>query len=286
MALQLPSVHLILVFASWMALNLGLNYYNSLVLRNTNFRFPFLLTLVNKTIGFFVATTIMYCSKGLPKPQELKADFMRPAVHLNGFLTAMNIGLNNWSLVFISLTLNQVMRSTIPLPTAILSMIFEGKTFSWQVWASMLLLVVGCALAACGALGSEPVGGIIIALGSILANATWTVTAAILMQSGAKPLDAVSLLFVSGPTCILTLVVFFCALELPRLVSFNPDPEHPVPPPEMMLLFLGAAATMASFYDIVHNQFIKLTSSMNMAIMGNTKVGVRTLVKCSLLLTL
>ena len=106
------------------------------------------------------------------------------------------------------------------------------------------------------------------------------------MQSGAKLLDAVSLLFVSGPTCILTLVVFFCALELPRLVSFNPDPEHPVPPPEMMLLFLGAAATMASFYDIVHNQFIKLTSSMNMAIMGNTKVGVRTLVKCSLLLTL
>ena len=33
------------------------------------------------------------------------------------------------------------------------------------------------------------------------------------------------------------------------------------------------AALLASLYDIVHNQFVKLTSSMNMAIMGNAKLA-------------
>merc|ERR1711998_323655 len=40
-----------------------------------------------------------------------------------------------------------------------------------------------------------------------------------------------------------------------------------------MVLYLGIAAALASVYDIVHNQFIKLTSSVNMAIMGNAKLA-------------
>ena len=39
------------------------------------------------------------------------------------------------------------------------------------------------------------------------------------------------------------------------------------------MLYLAIAASIAATYDIVHNQFVKLTSSMNMAIMGNTKLA-------------
>ena len=43
--------------------------------------------------------------------------------------------------------------------------------------------------------------------------------------------------------------------------------------PELCLnTALGGAAAMASAYDIVHNEFVKITSSLNMAIMGNSKV--------------
>jgi len=259
-------------FAAWFVLNISLNYYNSRVLRGTNFHFPFLLTLVNKLVGFIIAVTLMLCSKGLPNPQELGAHFLRPIVHVQGVATALNIGFNNWSLVEITLTMNQILKSTAPLWTAPLSMIFEGKTFSWQLWGSMSVLVVGCVMAAWGALADEPILGILLCLLSVLSQATWTVSSAVLMQMGEKPLDAVSLLFVSGPTCMLTLFIFFAFRELP-LIS-DPDSFHDVPPAYMMCIYLGVAASLASCYDFVHNHFVKLTSSVNMAIMGNTKLAV------------
>ena len=267
---------IVAVFSAWLALNLALNYYNKWCLSQTNFRFPFLLTIGNKVTGFFVAVVLMCANKGLPQPQELVEHFKRPLVHAQGVATALNIGLNNWSLVFISLTLNQVLKSTVPLPTALLSVMFESKSFSWQLYGSMVVLVIGCILAAWGGAGDELEDGnwvgILICLGSVLATAAWTVSSAVLMQMGEKPLDAVSLIFVSGPTCIATLLCFFFALELPRLINFASDPEHPVPSVGEMMLYLGAAAALASVYDIVHNQFVKLTSSVNMAFMGNTKL--------------
>jgi hypothetical protein len=39
-----------------------------------------------------------------------------------------------------------------------------------------------------------------------------------------------------------------------------------------MFLYLAIGAAMASVYDIVHNHFVRLTSSMNAVIMGNFKV--------------
>jgi len=268
----LPSIELGATFGGWLTLNVGLNYYNKYVLSATHFHYPFLLSMCNKLVGLFVAVVIMAFSKGLPNPSDLFGEFKRPLVHVQGIATALNIGLNNWSLVFITLTLNQVLKATGPLPTAVLSMVFEGKSFSWQIYGSMLLLVVGCVLAAWGSMGDEPLVGILICIGSVLAAAAWTVFSAVLMQSGAKPLDAVSLLFVSGPTCILTLAIFFVFLELPMLRDFDAA-ENEVPPLQLMLLFLSGSAGIASLYDIVHNHFVKITSSMNMAIMGNAKLA-------------
>jgi drug/metabolite transporter (DMT)-like permease len=127
------TVEMMLTFSAWLVLNLALNYYNKWVVSQTNFRFPFLLTTTNKVVGLFVAIMTMYCRQGLPKPQELLEHFMRPLVHAQGVATALNIGLNNWSLLMITLTLNQVIKACVPLPTAALSVIFEGKSFSWQI---------------------------------------------------------------------------------------------------------------------------------------------------------
>ena len=145
----------------------------------------------------------------------------------------------------------------------------------------MLVLVVGCVLAAWGGLGSENYWGVAVCVASVLSSAAWTVLSAILMQAGEKPLDAVSLLFVSGPTCIFTLLCFFAAIDLPRLLdsggarSRSPPPRAPCAParPRLIVSLIAVAALLASLYDIVHNQFVKLTSSMNMAIMGNAKLA-------------
>jgi drug/metabolite transporter (DMT)-like permease len=149
------SVELVATFTGWLALNLGLNYYNKWVLSETDFRFPFFLTLVNKSVGLCVAITALFFKEGLPKPQDLAAQFSRPIVHAYGVMTALNIGMNNWSLLLITLTLNQIIKATIPLPTALLSKLVEGKTFSWHLYGSMAVLVGGVVMSSVGAFGAE-----------------------------------------------------------------------------------------------------------------------------------
>ena len=50
-----PSLEIVAVFAAWICLNVGLNYYNKYVLSMTAFHYPFLLTVGNKSIGMVVA---------------------------------------------------------------------------------------------------------------------------------------------------------------------------------------------------------------------------------------
>ena len=198
-------------------------------------------------------------------------------MHLQGLFTALNIGLNNWSLLLITLTLNQVLKSTTPLPTALLSVLLEGKRFS----CSFSGRTAACSCSSSAA--SSPRGaasapsnywGVAVCVASVLSSAAWTVLSAILMQAGEKPLDAVSLLFVSGPTCIFTLLCFFAAIDLPRLLdSGGGAGSEPKPAAGLIVLLIAISALLASLYDIVHNQFVKLTSSMNMAIMGNAKLA-------------
>jgi len=293
------SVELVATFTGWLALNLGLNYYNKWVLSETDFRFPFFLTLVNKSVGLCVAITALFFKEGLPKPQDLAAQFSRPIVHAYGVMTALNIGMNNWSLLLITLTLNQIIKATIPLPTALLSKLVEGKTFSWHLYGSMAVLVGGVVMSSVGAFGAEPVLGIVVCLISVLSTAAWNVTSAVLMQTGVK-LDAVSVLFVSGPTCIATLLFFFL-IPLPAFSESNGNyyienseavqlfsghrrhPGQAVPSAGTVVLYLAISALMGSFYDIVHGHFVKITSAVNISIVGNAKLALLILLSMGLL---
>ena len=78
----------------------------------------------------------------------------------------------------------------------------------------------------------------------------------------------------SGPTCIFTLLCFFAAIDLPRLLDSGAGAgSEQKPAAGLIVLLIAVSALLASLYDIVHNQFVKLTSSMNMAIMGNAKLA-------------
>jgi len=261
----------------WLLCNVSINYFNSYVLGHTNFHYPFLFSLCNKAISIFVlsgATTMNRLVRGMPlEADKVWEQLKRPSVLAFGTLTGVNVGLNNWSLMLMTLTLNQVIKSATPLPTALLSILFEGKQFGWQLYASMSVLVVGCVLAAWGAFDQDFWLGILLCVISVLLTSAWVVAAAILTQRGNEPFGAVNLILVSSPMTIITLLVFFCSLELPHLINREEEPDRPVPPLSQMILYVTAGGLLSCLYDVLHNQFVKLTSSVNVSIMGNAKLA-------------
>lgn len=225
-----PQPIVVVVFFTWFVSNITINLYNKFVLSKAHFHFPILLTMTNKAIGWLGSIVVMYISSRLgssklPEVSSLLHQFRRPMVHAHGVLTAFNIGFNNWSLLTISITLNQLIKSAAPLPTAGLSVALEGKSYPWQIYASMSVVVLGTGLAAIGS-ASFDAAGVIFCLLSVLASAGWTVLSAILLQRGADRLDAVGLVFVSSPTSIVVLLAMFLAGLLPA------PPRSPPPLPD------------------------------------------------------
>ena len=179
----------------------------------------------------------------------------------------------------ISLSLNQLLKATAPLPTALLSMALEKKTFSWQVWGSMAVVIGGSALAAAGEVTAgrldEFILGFLLCLGSVLAAAGWGVLSAMLLQGGGPDdrLDAVTLVFYSSPYSVLVLlVIFFIKGEFSALVTeLESDSSESMNGVTILLIILGGGLLGFS-YDLIHNQFVRMTSSMTMAVMGNSKL--------------
>ena len=110
-----------LVFSVWLTANLSINLYNTYVLSKTHFKFPILLTGTNKLIGWLGSILVMLLgplckpdAKRFPTSEMIRSQLFRPMVIAHGVLTAFNIGFNNWSLVSISLSLNQLLKSITP----------------------------------------------------------------------------------------------------------------------------------------------------------------------------
>lgn len=270
-----PFVVVAAIFIIWFVNNLAINFYNKWLLGKTDFSFPLTYTTTNKTIGWLASLTVLSISAcrgtgSFPPPAKLRKQFTRPMIHIHGIFTALNIGFNNWSLVFISLSINQLLRSVVPLPTAVLSTAFEKKTFNWQVWASMVVVCLGAMLASAGS-GDATAVGVLICLGSVLSGAAWTVVSGMLLQMGEEPLDSLSILFCSSPTCILTTLTFALALELEPLKEWFADDSRPNIG-GIFALYIFTGGMLGFCYDLVHQQFIKVTSSMSMGIAGNAKM--------------
>jgi len=110
-------------------------------------------------------------------------------------------------------------------------------------------------------------------MGSVLAGAGWTVSSAILLQHGEIRLSAVDMIFYTSPWCIIFSLLFFVCKELSPLIAWTRESNSPDRLSGGLFMIIILCGGLLGFsYDLIHNQFVKLTSSMTMAIMGNTKL--------------
>merc|ERR1712086_680281 len=61
-------------------------------------------------------------------------------------LRSGTIVLNNWSLVLIDLTLNKVIKSTVPVFVVFFSIVVEKKKYSWQIIVTLMFIILGTIL--------------------------------------------------------------------------------------------------------------------------------------------
>merc|ERR1712195_248186 len=191
--------------------------------------------------------------------------------HVASLLFVTNISCNNASLVHLSLSVNQIVKSCVPLPTMILSVAFERdangqpKSYSKGVIVSLLITVLGSVLAVYGNPEASPFGLALVII-STLAVALWSVMSAMLLGPDSG-LNAISLTwYASIISFVLLFILWLCSSEREAATAYLSSR-----PGDAALIILVGSST-AFVYNLVHFALIKVTSALTSAVAGNIKI--------------
>ncbi|KAL0043848.1 hypothetical protein WJX82_006835 [Trebouxia sp. C0006] len=176
---------------------------------------------------------------------------------------AANVSLNNLSLVLITLSLNQVIRSAIPLCTATLAIFIEKKTPTRQEATGLMILTLGVMLAVWEGSVSGSVTGLLLCCFGTVCNAAMMSTAGKVMS---EKMDVLRLTFYTAPVSCAVLLPLFLAREGQHFAVYWMDHSTGV------LLVLLCSSVVALSYNVIHSLMIQKTSAVTTTVLGEVKI--------------
>lgn len=262
------------VICVYLLLNSTLNILNRWTLGVYGFRFPIFLTVCHMMFSSFVLAPVM----ALPTfwklhPQTLARQW-KGLLYIGAFLAA-NISLNNFSLVHITLALNQIIRASIPVATAALAYFVEGRRVSRQEAGSLVVLSSGVMLAVWqGSVSGSPIG-VMFCVAATLSNAAMMTWSSKVMS---EKIDVLRLTFYTAPVSCAILLPFCVYTEVPALMQYYVRNERTA---AGVILLLGSANALA--YNAVHYLLIQMTSAVTTTVLGMIKIVGLVLISSALL---
>lgn len=246
---------------SFFVFNISLSTFNSWILKEHGFKFPIFLT-------WFQSLLLTLCSSliRLNQKERMPANLQEiRALSILGFLSSMNIMLNNSSLAYISLGLNQIIRSSIALITFILSLAEEKKlpNMSEIIGLSLSFLGVVWSVTARNETQDSDSLGVALCLLSVVAGSMMLLTTSSILKIHMSPID---LAFRTAPFNLLFLSIPFYHFEFSQCWIHLSQHSREI----SLLLLLNGILT--SVFLGLQNGLIKLVGPVVMTMLGQLKL--------------
>ncbi|KAL0054475.1 hypothetical protein WJX82_009428 [Trebouxia sp. C0006] len=180
-----------------------------------------------------------------------------------GIYMAANISLNNLSLVLITLSLNQVIRSSIPVCAAVSAVVIEKKVPSATEATALLVLTAGVMMAVFEGSVTGSTAGILLCICGTVCNAAMICTSGKLLS---EKMDVLRLAFYTAPVSCAVLLPLFVARESTQFREYAMENSAGV------ALVLLCSSAIALLYNVVHAAMIKRTSAVTVTVLGEVKV--------------
>ncbi|KAL1919439.1 uncharacterized protein VTP21DRAFT_2132 [Calcarisporiella thermophila] len=248
--------------AMYFVLNLGLTLYNKAVMQLFDFGFPWTLTGIHTLCGALGAYGAYQL--GYFKPSKL-GERENMVMLVFSVLYTINIAISNVSLNLVTVP---VVRAMTPLFTMLLSIAFLQKSYSPEIYISLVPVVLGVVFATFGDYNYTPVGCFLTVLGTLLAALKTVATNRV--QVGRFKLHPLDLLLRMSPLAFLqTMIYAQISGELADLRLFLRaiEPEAVYPLASALL----ANGVIAFFLSVVSFTANKKTSALTMTVAANVK---------------
>jgi len=245
--------------------NLSINFYNKWLFGNV-FKLPLLVTMSQQLFFLFFTIGLTYTS--MYKRTPLTSRKLWTQVILIPVVFAANIGMNNFSFKYITLSANALIRSANPVIVAVLSVFILSKSYSRAEVASLGLLVAGVVLAVVNS-PEFHLFGTILCLASTAFSALWSVLVAKALtdESGVKLLPFDIMLYCSVPIILLLAVPVQLVGEYEGLVEYVEKDG---------MLYIGTlvciSGALAWFYCLIVFNFFRRTSALYVSVAAAFKI--------------
>lgn len=259
---QFSTVGKITVIPFYLGLNISLNMFNKWILSHFGFHFPLYLGICHMIFSFVALAPVMlfpqFKSQHLP---TLRKQWL--GIVCIGVFFAINIGFNNVSLLSISLSLNQVIRASIPVVTCIASISIEGKKPSREEFLSLFILASGVGVAVYEGSGNRAgmVGILICIVGTICNGLMMSFSGKVMSEK----VDVLRLTWYTAPVSCIVMLPFFVMREREELINYSSESgEH--------IAYIVLTCVNALAYNMIHYLVIKMTSAVTTTVLGEMKI--------------
>ncbi|KAM7404241.1 hypothetical protein PAMP_011607 [Pampus punctatissimus] len=253
--------------------SIGITFYNKWLMKG--FHYPLFMTLVHLTINFCLSALtrrVMQSWTGKPRIILSWTDYLHK-VAPTALTTALDIGLSNWSFLFITISLYTMTKSS-----AVLFILFFSLVFKLEEPNPFLILVV--LLISCGlfmftfeSTQFNLEGFIMVLLASFVGGIRWTLTQVLIQKAELGLQNPIDAMYHLQPIMFLGLFPLFMYNEasslgtsekLFRVTEFSPLLYS--------LFFLSAGGFLAFGLGFSEFLLVSRTSSLTLSISGIFKI--------------
>lgn len=288
--------------------SISLTFYNRYLF--VNYKYPLSITIIHLIVKFTAAVTIrtlldltLNSRCGLSKSPRLTLDwstYLSKVVPL-GLASAADIGMSNWSLQYITVTLYTMSKSTVILFILFFSLIFKlekwvGKLFNfwffWKIQINLLtiiknfnfkrrsiILIIGCIsfglfLFTFHSTEFNLFGFILVMIASMCSGLRWTLAQTLCQKHDMGLSNPVDMIYHIQPSMILALLPLALYVEGVSVIStekfFRTDDLHQIAS-NMQWIMIGAF--IAFFLESSEFLVVTFTSSLTLSVSGIFKVS-------------
>lgn len=250
----------------YIALNAALNFTNRWALGVHGFSFPLVLTAAHMLLNPVLLAPMMLLAKAYKGVHGRVLCSQWRALFAIAALNGIQIGLNNSSLVYIELSLNQVVRATVPVFVACFQCLVTKKPPSVSHMVVLVILSLGVIFVVYQpeAMGGQ-LFGVLLVVSSVSMQAGQMVFAGNLLS---EKLDSFQITFYTSPMAFSVLAMPTAVIDGSAFAGFAA--KHP----GVTAAVLIGTCVLAVLYNVVLFQTIRRLSAVGSAVLGNVKVVV------------
>ncbi|KAF2858871.1 TPT-domain-containing protein, partial [Piedraia hortae CBS 480.64] len=239
--MQQITIDAILV-ALWYTFSISISVYNKWMFsrshdKGLDFHFPLFTTSIHMVVQFALASLVLYVMPQFrPRAEEEYSEVGGEATRNSkslmtkwfyfgritpcGTATALDIGLGNFSLRFISLTFYTMCKSSVLGFVLINAFLFRLEKPTWRLCAIILVMTAGVVMMVAGETAFNAAGFALVMTASFCSGFRWSLTQLLLLRHSATSNPFSSILFLT-PVMFVALLSLALAIEGPSDVFYG-----------------------------------------------------------------